>query len=123
MSIFCCVTGHTHLIPAGGEAGGEEGVGVLEGLDLHVLDDGGADLVLEVVPGEAAAQPLDQVVEEDLDVAAPGKAAQVEVAARVGQGALMSPPEIQRDLRVFSWKCARSQTCLVYSVIQYLEPI
>ena len=68
---------------------------VLEGLDLHVLDDGGADLVLEVVPGQPAAQPLDEVVEEDLDVAAAGEAAEVEVPTRVGQGALVRPPEIQ----------------------------
>ena len=56
----------THLITALREARCEEGVRVLEGLDLHVLDDGGADLVLQVVPGQPPAQPLHQVVEEHL---------------------------------------------------------
>ena len=62
---------------------------------LRILG-GNVRSLVEVVPGQPPAQPLDQVVEEHLDVAAAGEAAQVEVAARVGQGALVRPPEIQR---------------------------
>ncbi len=69
----------------------EKSVRIVESSKLGVLHTDGVGYVS--IPGEGSAPPLNQVIDQHLDVPPAGGAADVRVTAGVLQGPLVSPSE------------------------------